>query len=164
MSHECHGISNHQPLDCLFNSSCSLTTTKHWNSTLLALMRAMKQWLMDSPHKLPVMQKTYPDSKVHGANKGPTWVLSAPDGPHVGPMDLAIRVSMSWHHKIVSCDFQFLCSKCRWTGIFAPFPMVLIPIAHIRLIYSVCYLFIYLFVNCFARQLSNARKHIFHIF
>ena len=22
---------------------------------------------------------------------GPTWVLSAPDGPHVGPMNLAIR-------------------------------------------------------------------------
>ena len=34
----------------------------------------------------------YPDSKVHGANMGPTWVLSAPDGPHVGPMNLAIRV------------------------------------------------------------------------
>ena len=32
------------------------------------------------------------DSKVHGANMGPTWVLSAPDGPHVGPMNLAIRV------------------------------------------------------------------------
>ena len=31
-----------------------------------------------------------PDSKVHGANMGPTWVLSAPDGPHVGPMNLAI--------------------------------------------------------------------------
>ena len=30
-------------------------------------------------------------SKVHGANMGPTWVLSAPDGPHVGPMNLAIR-------------------------------------------------------------------------
>ena len=27
-----------------------------------------------------------PDSKVHGANMGPTWVLSVPDGPHVGPM------------------------------------------------------------------------------
>ena len=26
-----------------------------------------------------------PDSKVHEANMGPTWVLSAPDGPHVGP-------------------------------------------------------------------------------
>ena len=30
------------------------------------------------------------DSKVHGANMGPTWVLSAPDGPHIGPMNLAI--------------------------------------------------------------------------
>ena len=32
-----------------------------------------------------------PDGKVHGANMGPTWVLSAPDGPDVGPMNLAIR-------------------------------------------------------------------------
>ena len=32
-----------------------------------------------------------PDSKVHGANMGPTWVLLAPDGPHVGPMNLAMR-------------------------------------------------------------------------
>ena len=32
-----------------------------------------------------------PDSKVHGANMGPNWVLSAPDGPHIGPMNLAIR-------------------------------------------------------------------------
>ena len=38
---------------------------------------------------------TFPDSKVPGANMGPTWVLSAPDGPHVGPMNLAIRVSIS---------------------------------------------------------------------
>ena len=34
----------------------------------------------------------YPDSKVHGANMGPTWVLSAPDGPHVGSTTIAIRV------------------------------------------------------------------------
>ena len=33
-----------------------------------------------------------PGSKVHGANMGPTWVLSAPDGPHIVPMNLAIRV------------------------------------------------------------------------
>ena len=31
-----------------------------------------------------------PDSKVHGANIEPTWVLSDPGGSHVGPMDLAI--------------------------------------------------------------------------
>ena len=33
----------------------------------------------------------YPDSKVHWAYMGPTWVLSSPGGPHVGPMNLAIR-------------------------------------------------------------------------
>ena len=39
----------------------------------------------------------HPDNKDHGANMGPTWVLSAPGGPHVGPMNLVIRVSgWSW--------------------------------------------------------------------
>ena len=36
-------------------------------------------------------QRNIPDSKVHGANIAPTWVLPAPDGSHVGPMNLAIR-------------------------------------------------------------------------
>ena len=40
----------------------------------------------------PQRNNISPNSKVHGANMGPTWVLSAPDGPHVGPMNLAIRV------------------------------------------------------------------------
>ena len=30
------------------------------------------------------------DSKGLGTNMGPTWVLSAPGGPHVGPMNFAI--------------------------------------------------------------------------
>ena len=38
------------------------------------------------------LKYNFTDSKVQGANMGPTWVLSAPDGPHVGPMNLAIRV------------------------------------------------------------------------
>ena len=38
--------------------------------------------------------KSTPDNKVHGANMWPTWVLSAPDRPHVGPINLAVRVSM----------------------------------------------------------------------
>ena len=42
----------------------------------------------------------YPDSKVHGANMGPTWVLLAPDGPHVGPMNLAIRVMLNKYRDI----------------------------------------------------------------
>ena len=32
-----------------------------------------------------------PDNKVHEAKMGPTWVLSAPDGPHDGPINFAIR-------------------------------------------------------------------------
>ena len=36
---------------------------------------------------------------------GPTWVLSVPDGPHVGPMNLAIRV----YYQIFSLyKFNFL--------------------------------------------------------
>ena len=47
-------------------------------------------WLF---YKLLVDLHRSPDIKVHGANMGPTWVLSAPDGPHVGHMNLAIRVN-----------------------------------------------------------------------
>ena len=33
-----------------------------------------------------------PDSKVYGANMGPIWGLQEPGGPHVGPMNFAVRV------------------------------------------------------------------------
>ena len=52
----------------------------------------------------------HPDSKVHGANMGPTWVLSAPDGPHVGPMNLAIRVVMYWKQTDWCCHALLPCS------------------------------------------------------
>ena len=62
------------------------------------------------------MFQKFPDSKIHGANIGPTWVLSAPDGPHAGPLNLAIRVCLGskkifwdgelWDHESdePSCD------------------------------------------------------------
>ena len=43
------------------------------------------------PHPLRYLGKKGPDHKVQGANMGPTWVLSAQDGLHVGPTNLAIR-------------------------------------------------------------------------
>ena len=48
-----------------------------------------------------------PDSKVHVANMGPTWVLTAPGGPHVGPMNLAIRgrFRITKHHQ---CNISLL--------------------------------------------------------
>ena len=51
----------------------------------------MFPWCVDA-----ILEKNTPDSKVYGANMGPTWVLSAPDGPHVGPMSLDI-----WHHSLL---------------------------------------------------------------
>ena len=44
-----------------------------------------------------------PDSKVHGANMGPTWVLSAPDGPHIGPMNFVIRDPIPFHLGDIWC-------------------------------------------------------------
>ena len=37
-----------------------------------------------------------PDSKVHVARMGHTRALSVPGGPHVGPMNLAIRDESDW--------------------------------------------------------------------
>ena len=36
------------------------------------------------------MSSNDPDSKVHGANMGPTWGRQDPGGPFVGPKNLAI--------------------------------------------------------------------------
>ena len=70
-------------------------------------------------------QDNDPDSKVHGANMGPTWALSAPIGPHVGPMNLAnggyqlrivckfprrytiIDASSSWLQYQIFIDYKF---------------------------------------------------------
>ena len=40
--------------------------------------------------RLHVTVRDLPDSKVHDANMGTTWFLSAPQGPHVGPMNQCI--------------------------------------------------------------------------
>ena len=47
--------------------------------------------IVDSQYIVSKYFKILPDSKVHGAYMGPILVLTAPDGPHVGPMNIAIR-------------------------------------------------------------------------
>ena len=42
------------------------------------------------PSPLQPRETTKPDSKVHGADMGPTWGRQDPGGPHVGHMNLAI--------------------------------------------------------------------------
>ena len=52
--------------------------------------------MMNRKSTLQLSAKQYlPDSKVHGANMEPIWVLSARDGPHVGLMNLAIWATCS---------------------------------------------------------------------
>ena len=46
-----------------------------------------------------------PDSKVHGTNMGPTWVLSSPGEPHDGHMDLVSGEALT----VVPCT---PCSSC----------------------------------------------------
>ena len=57
-----------------------------------------------------------PDSKVHVAHKGSTWILSAPGGPHVGPINLAIRGLPPCLHACITIVLgAFLCIKYQVT-------------------------------------------------
>ena len=52
----------------------------------------MLEWLAGTVFTRISVQMSYPESKDHGPSMGPTWVLSAPGRPHVGSMNLTIRV------------------------------------------------------------------------
>ena len=73
------------------------TTIQHspqgWLGTKLfnILGMILPQFLL---HSIKMISRYSPDSKVHGVNMGHTWVLSAPDGPNVGPMNLALGVPL----------------------------------------------------------------------
>ena len=61
---------------------------------LVALLLAIYQPHLQGdsiPKALAMQLFDVSDSKVHGANIRPAWVLSFPGGPHVGPMNPAIR-------------------------------------------------------------------------
>ena len=69
---------------------------------------------------------------------GPTWVLSAPDGPHVGPINLSIRdimymgMYLSWDYTVAHdmCrQTVHICLALPWivTNHFYPYPSVSFP-------------------------------------
>ena len=68
-------------------------------SFCLLLFNSFCFWFKFSHWLLPLLLKLHCDIRLsrdislmcNRANMGPTWVLSAPDGPHAGPMNLAIR-------------------------------------------------------------------------
>ena len=95
-------ITHHEPF--FYNRNCGHSDHIRWDGPAVerdinAEALAWQQMSEVGPFNDQFMQHTTPDSKVHGANMGPTWVLSAPNGPHVGPTSLAIRGStLCTHH------------------------------------------------------------------
>ena len=51
------------------------------------------------------MPHSFPDSKVHGAYMGPTWGRQDPGGPHVGHMNLAIRIGIIGKLWVIHCKY-----------------------------------------------------------
>ena len=49
-----------------------------------------------------------PDSNVHGAKMGPSWVLSSTSEPHVGPINIAIREFSFWREGFSTCYSSLL--------------------------------------------------------
>ena len=47
-----------------------------------------------------------PDSKVHGANRGPIWDRQDPGGPLVGPMNLVIW-DTSLHNDVIVLRYHY---------------------------------------------------------
>ena len=60
----------------------------------------------------------FSDSKFHGANMGPTWVLTAPDGPHAGIMNLANRVVRQMMAIRTVMPLKCCDNKVPWTHAF----------------------------------------------
>ena len=73
------GLTQYPPLTYI----CVSKLGQHvWCNSLSPVLRQASTWT----------NTDFPDNKVHGTNMGPTWVLSAPGGPHVCPINLAIRL------------------------------------------------------------------------
>ena len=78
----------------LVNVFLHTSITISFSTDILVLICFQCMWLTDiffsvinaTMIKLTLCQ-VCSDSEVHGANMEPTWVLSAPDGPHVWPRE-----------------------------------------------------------------------------
>ena len=62
-----------------------------FKDTFGSLCSYVNSWHCDNIPFKRVNQQS-PDCKVHDANMGPIWGRQEPGGPHVGPMNFAIRV------------------------------------------------------------------------
>ena len=105
---------------CYFLSQLSI---KYWVLIFFyikQLSMLFETVIIQKDHNIPHHAWGFPDSKVHVAHLGPTWVLSAPGGPHVGPMNLVIRLSTTQMCRLHSehfCPHFHLLSRGRDTKV-----------------------------------------------
>ena len=83
------------------NTLCYFCHISHYQSNIGHAISP--RYTLKNGAPLPHKCLSDPDTKVHGTNMGPTWVLSAPDGPHVGPIDLAIKGIGSPFVHVMAC-------------------------------------------------------------
>ena len=129
-----------------------LTIYQHWFRLWLGAKEATSHFL----------NQWCPDSKVHGTNMGPTWVLSAPDGPHVGPINIAIRMvncidAYMCHSNFLTLTRPGLCGWLRPTQ-FKPQLNWVGSTAQVRryCVDSAAQAFIYALTGCVPRSLQYA--------
>ena len=74
----------------------------HWIQHLHTPIRQIPMCKYQSYGNCTSLFHIHPDSKVHGANMGPIWVLSAPDEPMLAPWTLLLRhIWQNEHHNDV---------------------------------------------------------------
>ena len=95
--YERYHVEAHCDLSKLFSSVFRLPTKKTLKFRITdCLLGGMHRRFSRPPHKGPVMLNAFQYyGVIMASSMGPTWVLSAPDGPHVGPMNHAIRECFS---------------------------------------------------------------------
>ena len=123
-----HILSTHWGLNQMTNSStvCRFSKTFSWMNigyyilifhrklfTWIQLGRSQcwfTYWLLTNRQQAIIWSNddSVPDSKVDETSMGLTWVLSAPDGPHVGPMNLVSGVY--WCHM----GYSSKCCQSVW--------------------------------------------------
>ena len=74
-----------------------------------------------------------PDSKVHGVNMGPTWVLSAPD---VGPMNFATRDNFNggWAKNLLKLRHGWLITPRYFVWVLSPIHGPLVRYVKLRIV------------------------------
>ena len=88
----------HKEFHSLPPSSCNTYVIRVCAWYIEPCVEVLGVWVFKSCQYVCCLCCNYPDSKVHGGNMPPPppppppRVMSAPDGPHVGPMNLAITV------------------------------------------------------------------------